>query len=51
MKESNEITIDELSKKTGLSARGIEKNIAKLKEKGLLKRIGGAKGGHWEVKN
>ena len=28
-----------------------EKNIEKLKQKGLLKRIGPAKGGHWEVVN
>ena len=49
MKESNEITIDELSKKTGLSTRGIEKNIAKLKKEGKIKRIGGAKGGSWKV--
>jgi len=27
----------------------VEKNIKKLKEKGLLKRIGPAKGGHWDV--
>jgi len=33
-----------------LTTRGIEWNIAKLKQKGLLKRVGSAKGGYWEVK-
>jgi ATP-dependent DNA helicase RecG len=35
--------------KTGLSIRGVEYNLNKLKEEGLIKRIGPAKGGHWEV--
>ncbi|MCK5529251.1 MAG: putative DNA binding domain-containing protein [Kiritimatiellae bacterium] len=42
-------TIKELETKTGLSRRGIEWNIAKLKNSGKLKRIGPDKGGHWEV--
>jgi len=49
MKENNKITIEELSKEMELSTRAIEKSIAKLKEKGLIKRIGGAKGGYWEI--
>ncbi len=43
------ITQLELAEATGLSRRGIEKNISKLKEIGLLKRIGPAKGGHWKI--
>ena len=50
IKENNNITQAELSKKTGLSRRGVEWNLNKLKQKGLLKRIGPDKGGHWEVK-
>ena len=41
----------ELSEHVGISSRKIEQNIGKLKELGLLRRIGPAKGGHWEVKN
>ncbi|MCK4347702.1 MAG: HTH domain-containing protein, partial [Thermoplasmatales archaeon] len=43
------VTISELSKSLDISTTAIEKNIAKLKDKGLLKRAGPAKGGHWEV--
>ena len=43
------VTISELSKSLNISTTAIEKNIAKLKEKGLLKRVGPAKGGHWET--
>jgi predicted HTH transcriptional regulator len=39
----------QLSEIIGISQTAIENNITKLKEKGLLKRIGPAKGGHWEV--
>jgi len=43
------ITIPELSGNLKISTTAIEKNLAKLKQKGLLKRIGPAKGGYWEV--
>ncbi len=43
------ITIAELSKLVAISERKIKVNIMKLKQKGLLKRIGPDKGGHWEV--
>lgn len=39
----------EFSTKVGISARKIEQNIAKLKQKGVLRRVGPARGGHWEV--
>ncbi len=43
------ITQKELSVSTGLSRRGVEKNISLLKKAGKIKRIGPAKGGHWEI--
>ncbi|MCK4667945.1 winged helix-turn-helix transcriptional regulator, partial [Candidatus Dependentiae bacterium] len=49
IKENPHISARELSKIIGISQRKIESNIAKLKSKKLLKRIGPAKGGHWEV--
>ncbi len=39
----------ELSASVGISTTAIDKNIAVLKTKGLLRRIGPDKGGHWEV--
>jgi len=44
-----EMTIPEISETLQLSTRAIEKQIAKLKKDGLLRRIGSAKGGHWDV--
>ena len=42
-------TQNELSIVTGLSVRGVEKNLKILKESGQLLRVGADKGGHWEV--
>jgi len=39
----------EIALKIGISPRAVEKQIAKLKKSGRLRRIGPAKGGHWEV--
>jgi len=33
----------------GISTPAIDKNLAKLKQKGILRRVGPAKGGHWEM--
>lgn len=43
------ITASELAEGIGILERKTKENIKKLKEKGLLKRIGPDKGGHWEV--
>lgn len=43
------ITTNELSRFVGISSRKIKENIAKLKAKNLLKRIGPAKGGHGKL--
>ena len=43
------ITLEKLSLLIGISERKIKENIAKLKKKGLLERIGPAKGGYWKV--
>ncbi|MCX9083056.1 MAG: DUF977 family protein [Candidatus Methanoperedens sp.] len=49
IKENPKITTKELADKTGLSVKSIEWNIKELKDKGLLRRIGADRGGHWEV--
>jgi ATP-dependent DNA helicase RecG len=43
------ITLDELAKIAGISLRKIKENISKLKDKGLLERIGPNKNGYWKV--
>src|SRR4030042_5706004 len=41
------ISARELSGIVGISQRKIEQNISRLKNSGLLKRVGSAKGGYW----
>ena len=50
IKKNPTITLEELSENTGISRRAIINNTNKLKQKGLLQRIGPAKGGFWKVK-
>ncbi len=38
-----------MAKKVEISTTAIENNIKKLKNKKLIKRIGPAKGGYWEI--
>ena len=51
MQNDSTISIKALAETLQMTTRGIEKQIAELKKQGLLMRIGGAKGGHWEVLN
>jgi ATP-dependent DNA helicase RecG len=49
LRENPGITREGLSQATGLSVRGVEWNLSKLKKNGRLIRVGPNKGGHWEV--
>ena len=49
MRRNPLITIRELQDETGLSESGVKKVIRQLKNDGQILRVGGAKGGHWEV--
>jgi len=49
IKNNPEITTNELAKELAITVKGVEWNIKKLKQEGKIKRIGPAKGGHWEV--
>ncbi len=50
IKNDNKISTTKISEETGYSVRTVKNYIAKLKEKGYLKRIGSEKSGHWEIK-
>lgn len=50
MRDNPQITISELSNIIGMSNSGIKKNIAKLKEDGVIERVGSDKSGSWKVK-
>lgn len=47
--QDSALTISELAEQLELSTRSIERHLQKLQDKGRLRRIGPAKGGHWEV--
>ncbi|MCK4561188.1 MAG: winged helix-turn-helix transcriptional regulator [Calditrichia bacterium] len=49
IKENPETSAESLAQMIGISPRAVEKHLAKLKQKGILKRIGPAKGGYWEI--
>jgi len=49
IKNNSRISAKELSIRLGISPRAVEKRLAQLKKTGILKRIGSAKGGHWEL--
>ena len=47
--ETPRISKREMSEVIGISTTAIDKNIEKLKSLGVLRRVGTATGGHWEV--
>lgn len=49
LKRRNTVSAREIAETLGLSSRAVEKQIAALKAAGRLRRIGPAKGGHWEI--
>lgn len=49
IKDNPNVSIPELAEKIKISTTAIEKNIKKLKDVGIIKRIGSAKSGYWEV--
>ena len=49
LEKENKLTRDQCAEKLNLSQDTIKINIKKLKEKGLLKRIGPDKGGYWKI--
>ena len=43
------VTTQEMADSLGISRRAIAKAVAKLQQKGLIRRIGPDKGGHWQI--
>ena len=43
------ITQEELSAKLGIARLNIIKNMKKLQENNIIRRVGAAKNGHWEI--
>ena len=49
LRKNSHMTSKELAVVVGISERKIKSNIKRLKDVGLLRRIGPDRGGHWEV--
>ena len=49
IKEDANITTQKIADILGINRSGVARHIKKLQEKGLLRRVGPDKGGHWEV--
>ena len=47
--EDPHVSARKIAEQLDLTPRAVEKQIAQLKAAGRLKRIGSARGGHWEV--
>ena len=49
LRKNQNLTQKEIGNELNLSEITIKRNISKLKEKGLLKRIGADKNGYWKI--
>ena len=49
LKDDPYLTTQKLAAAVGITAKGIEKQLAKLKSEGLIAREGPDKGGRWKV--
>ena len=49
LKDHPKYSAKKLADAIGITEKGVEKQLAKLKAEGLLKRIGPDKGGEWVV--
>ncbi len=49
IKSDGNITTQDMADKLGISRRAVAKQIAKLQEKNIIRRVGADKGGHWEI--
>jgi hypothetical protein len=50
MRAEPKVSAKAIADELGITSRAVEKNIAALKELGVVVRVGAAKGGHWEAK-
>lgn len=49
LKTNPRITLDQVAKAIGLSVRGVEQAVKRLRIAKRIKKVGGTKLGHWEV--
>ena len=49
IKEDSKITTALIARKVGISNKGVEYHLNKLKKEGLIERIGSTKDGYWQI--
>ncbi|MBO4546177.1 MAG: winged helix-turn-helix transcriptional regulator, partial [Treponema sp.] len=49
IKSNPQISRKQLCDELGINPSAVQKHIEKLKEQDAIRRVGGAKGGHWEI--
>ncbi len=49
IKGNKSVSAKEIAENIGLSLRAVEKQLAKLKQDGILRRIGPDKGWYWDI--
>ncbi|MBR6283255.1 MAG: winged helix-turn-helix domain-containing protein [Muribaculaceae bacterium] len=49
MCECPKVTELQMSKEIGISEKAIQKQVKKLRGRGIIRRIGSARAGYWEV--
>ena len=50
LSENGKLTAVGLAAEIGITAKAVEKHLAKLKSEGIIERVGPDKGGFWRVK-
>jgi ATP-dependent DNA helicase RecG len=49
IRDDPEMTRKEMARAIGITEDGVKYHLGKLRKKGIIKRVGGKKGGHWEI--
>ena len=49
MKEQPSVSAEDLAMKVGINIRNVKRNLAKLKQMGIIERVGSDKNGSWKV--
>ncbi len=49
MKEQPSVYAEDLAVKVGINIRNVKRNLAKLKQMGIIERVGSDKNGYWKV--
>ena len=49
IEKDSSISAASIAERVNITSRAVEKNIKKLRERGILVRHGAARGGYWEI--